>query len=389
MSGFERVKPDPGGREGAWLPLARDYAVAMFRRQAVIRATLHGHLTVDSPEVLEAVEAWEGEAYVHEDDEGVELILVRPPPDEATRWWLHGLLLAATMVTTLMSGALMMGIDPMGTSSFRVGTLWIPYPTEVDLGRLLEGAPFAFPFVGVLLAHEMGHYAMALRHRIRATPPYFIPFPAYFSVVGSLGAFIRIKGPIVRRSVLLDIGAAGPVASFLTSVPLVIWGLSMSQTAPGSADVLTPFVVPFAGEALWVGNSLAMSLLALPVLPDGLGVHPVVLHPAAFAGWLGLFVTALNLLPMGQLDGGHILHALEPRWQARAGRLFLLSLLPLGFMWWGWWVWAVAAVLVNRGRMRHPPVLQPAPDPDGLRRAVAWFCIICFFLTFVPVPLRF
>ncbi|HZD04657.1 MAG TPA: site-2 protease family protein, partial [Longimicrobiales bacterium] len=333
-------------------------------------------------------EAWEGPAWVRPAENGAELVLVRTLTPYRPRWWLHGLLLAATLFTTHMAGALLAGVDPFLTRFVQIGGVWIPYPTTVDWPLLARGAPFALPFVGILLAHEMGHYLTARRHGVAATPPFFIPFPAYWSVVGSLGAFIRIRGPMVRRSVLLDVGAAGPLASFLLSLPVALVGLSLSQPVSGVADLSTPYVISFTGEAIWIGNGAAFHALASFVLPGLVGVRPILLHPVAFAGWLGLFVTALNLLPLGQLDGGHILYALRPAIQARAGRLFLLALLPLGLLWWGWWPWAVIAFLINRGRVRHPAVLQGDVPLDRRRAAVAVACIIVFFLTFAPVPLR-
>jgi membrane-associated protease RseP (regulator of RpoE activity) len=175
------------------------------------------------------------------------------------------------------------------------------------------GASFAFPFLGVLMAHEMGHWAAARAHRVRASLPYFIPFPPYFSVIGTIGAFIRLRGPIVRRSVLFDIGSSGPFASFLCSLPLLAAGLALSEVAPGRADVRSPFVVFFLDQPVWLGNGLLTHAMALLLGPGPVGESPIHLHPFALVGWLGLFVTTLNLLPLGQLDGGHVLHALDPR----------------------------------------------------------------------------
>lgn len=384
MSGQEGVKPDLA----AWLPLARGYGVASIGTQEIVRARLHHGLEANDPRVQQAAEAWGGPAYVHQDEEGVELVLIRPGKSERSRWWLHVLLLGLTLVTTHMAGALLQGVDPFATRFLELGELSFPYPTSVDWPMLARGAPFALPFLAILLAHEMGHYAMARRHRVPVSLPYFIPFPAYYSIVGSLGAFIRIRGPMVRRSILLDVGAAGPVASFLLSIPLVALGLSLSGTAPGVANLATPYAIRFAGEVIWIGNGLVFHALASLFLPGAVGAQPIVLHPVALAGWLGLFVTALNLLPTGQLDGGHVLYALRPERQRCMGRVFLLSLLPLGLLWWGWWLWAVVAFLVNRGRITHPPVLQEGAPLDRRRAMVGILCVIIFFLTFVPVPLR-
>lgn len=357
------------------------------RGQEIVRARLHEGLTADDPAVRAALEAWDGTAWAHEDDEGVEVVLVRTRTVDGPRWWLHGLLLALTLVTTHMAGALLVGVDPFATRFLEVGEVWIPYPTSVDWSLLARGAPFALPFVGILLAHELGHWMAARRHRVAVTPPFFIPFPAYWSIVGSLGAFIRIKGPMVRRSVLLDVGASGPVVSFLLSLPVAAWGLALSQPLRGAADLATPWVITFAGETIRIGNGVAFHILAELTAPGG-GAGPVLLHPMAFAGWLGLFVTALNLLPTGQLDGGHVLYALRPELQRAVGRWFLFALLPLGFLWWGWWLWAVVVYLVNRGRTGHPSLLQEAVPPGRRRNAVGVACIIIFFLTFTPVPLQ-
>ena len=211
--------------------------------------------------------------------------------------------------------------------------------------------------------------------------------PPWISLVGTLGAFIRIKGPTVRRSVLFDIGAAGPYASFLLSIPALVIGFTLSSTVEGIATATTPFVVRFAGETVWLGSSPLLQLLGWFFFP-GLGSDPVLLHPLAFAGWLGLFVTALNLMPLGQLDGGHILYSLwDQRGQERAAWLFSFALLPLGLLWWGWWVWGGAALLVNRGKLRHPAVLQPRVPLDSRRRMLAQGAILIFLFTLPPVPL--
>jgi membrane-associated protease RseP (regulator of RpoE activity) len=305
------------------------------------------------------------------------------------RWALHIALFLLTLLTTLGAGAYLRGIDPFTYFRFSERS-WVPLPVGVDFPALWTGAVFAVPFLGILLAHESGHYIAARRHKIPVTPPYFIPFPPWYSVVGTLGAFIRIKGPTVRRSVLLDVAAAGPIASFLLSIPALLVGLRLSGPAvAGDATLLTPFVVRFAGETVRLGNGPLLHLLGKLYFPQMFGFVPIELHPLAFAGWLGLFVTALNLLPLGQLDGGHILYCLwEQPGQVRAAGLFVAALVPLGFVWWGWWLWGGAALLVNRGRLRHPPVVQPAVPLTPLRAFLARAAIVIFFLTFVPVPLH-
>lgn len=148
-------------------------------------------------------------------------------------------------------------------------------------------------------------------------------------------------------------------------------------------------VVEFAGQPIWLGSGVVVQGLLYLFFPSDLGVNVVFLHPVAFAAWLGLFVTFLNLLPFGPLDGGHILYALsksEQRWAAPA---LLLVLLPLGWLWWGWWLWAGLAVLLSRGRLAHMNVLQPQVMLGPVRTAIAWSAILMLFLTFVPLPVRF
>ncbi len=301
---------------------------------------------------------------------------------------MHAALFAATLLTTLAAGALMAGFDPFGTEILSVGDVAIPYPSTLDWSTLFLGAPFAIPFLGVLLAHEMGHYWAARTHRVRATLPYFIPFPPYLSIIGTIGAFIRLMGPTVRRAILFDVGSAGPLASFVVSVPLLAVGLHLSHTVPGPASLAVPFAIRSWGQTVWLGNGLLTHVVATLFGPAPVGSALILLHPLALAGWLGLFVTALNLLPLGQLDGGHIVYALAPRRHGIAARAFLACLLPLGLLWWGWWAWAVLVLVVNRGRVGHPPVIQQEPRIGPMRQVLGWLLIAMFFLTFVPVPLH-
>lgn len=381
--------PDPVNlAEAAWTELMARYRTGTVRGEEIIQGTLHPHLAPDDPEVVRMLEAWEGRSYVAHAEDGTDVVLIRSTTRDRPRWLLHSVLFALTLFTTHMAGALLAGVDPMDTRFVRMAGVWIPLPTGVDWSEMARGASFALPLMGVLLAHEMGHYLAALRHRIRVTPPFFIPFPAYYSVVGTLGAFIRIKSPTVRRAILFDVGVAGPLASFALSVPALALGLALSTPVAGSTELLTPFVVRFAGEPIRIGTGLASAGLAALALPGAFGETPILLHPVAFAGWLGLFVTALNLLPFGQLDGGHVVYALAPEWQAAAGRLFLVALLPLGLLWWGWWLWGGAALLLSRRRVAHPPVLQEAVGLGRGRRFLAWVAIVIFFLSFAPVPVR-
>ena len=228
---------------GAWLPLLEEYELSTLPHDLLLRGTLRSGLEAASPEIRDALAEWEGEAHLHRHEGGdTEVVLVLPQREEATRFWLHLLLFAATVVTTLAAGALLEGLDPFRTRVLRLGGVLVPYPTRLHLDTLATGLPFALPFMGVLLGHEMGHWAAARRHRIRASLPYFIPFPPYLSIIGTLGAFIRLRGATVRRSQLFDVGASGPVVSFALSLPLLIVGLGLSEVVPGQATVTSPYI---------------------------------------------------------------------------------------------------------------------------------------------------
>jgi membrane-associated protease RseP (regulator of RpoE activity) len=355
----------------------------------VLEGTLRPELDAASPEVLRALAEWPAPAYLQHEGDGTHVVLVyqsrevrEPLP------WLHLALFAATLLTTLGAGALMAGRDPFSTRLLQLGDVAIPYPSGIEWRELVLGASFALPFLGVLLAHEMGHYVAARYHRVRASLPYFIPFPPYFSIIGTIGAFIRLKGPTVRRAVLFDVGSAGPIASFVVSIPLLAAGLGLSQHVPGEASLTTPFAIEFVGQTVWLGNGLATHLLAEALGPGAVGETLIRLHPLALVGWLGLFVTALNLLPFGQLDGGHILYAIAPERHRLAARVFFLCLIPLGAIWWGWWAWGLLVLVVNRGRVAHPAVIQRRAGIGRLRSVLGWALIGMFFLTLVPVPLH-
>jgi membrane-associated protease RseP (regulator of RpoE activity) len=171
------------------------------------------------------------------------------------------------------------------------------------------------------------------------------------------------------------------------SVPLLALGLTLSRTVPGEASLATPFSIRFAGQTVWLGNGLVTHALATWFGPGQVGETLIRLHPLALVGWLGLFVTALNLLPFGQLDGGHVLYALAPERHSLAARAFFLCLIPLGWMWWGWWAWGVLVLGVNRGRIDHPRVIQKQAGIGRVRQILAWLLIVIFFMTLVPVPL--
>ncbi|HUP18760.1 MAG TPA: site-2 protease family protein, partial [Gemmatimonadota bacterium] len=241
-----------------------------------------------------------------------------------------------------------------------------------DPARLADGAPFSAALMGILAAHELGHYVAARRYGLRVTLPFFIPMPV-ISPIGTLGAVIKMKTPIYTRRMLLDVGAAGPIAGIVVAIPVAAWGVLHSPVLPVEEGVGIRL-----GEPLLFKAIVALFAAASPES------HDVYLGSVAFAGWIGLLVTALNLLPLGQLDGGHVLYALIGRAQHAVGWVFMAALLVMGWWWPGWYVWALLiAVLI---RVRHPPVLDPEIPLDGKRRALGWLSVALFAGCFTPVP---
>jgi membrane-associated protease RseP (regulator of RpoE activity) len=213
----------------------------------------------------------------------------------------------------------------------------------------------------------MGHYLYARYYRVYATVPFFVPFP---SLIGTLGAFIRIKSPIPSRAALFDIGIAGPIAGFIPACVALLVGISLSH----------PIAVPAASE-IQLGFPLAFHLAAR-LLHIGVPLSALSLHPIAAAAWVGMFATALNLLPGGQLDGGHIVFSISPRLHRWISMFTVFALVPLGkYLWTGWFLWAVMLALT----LRHPRVPR-YPDVSGRRRVLAVCAALMLVLTFTPAP---
>jgi Zn-dependent protease len=294
-------------------------------------------------------------------------LIVRPEPQ---RLLLHAGLFLLTFGTTTLAGALQKNIYPM-TSLSALGSGILANP-----GALIYGLPFAVPLMLILLCHEMGHYLMARKHGVRATLPYFLPAPPFpLLPIGTFGAFIRMRSVPMDRRTLFDVGAAGPWGGVLIAIPAVIIGLALSEVRPLS---------PFDG-GIFLGDSLLFSWLTQLVLGVSGDSVNIELHPIALAGWFGLFVTFLNLLPVGQLDGGHVTYALFGRFHRWISRGFLAVIFFLGFQGWvGWFFWV--ALLSFLG-VDHPPT-QDLSSPLDPRRAVgAWSTVALFGLTFMSAPL--
>ena len=289
----------------------------------------------------------------------------------ARRVWLHVALLVSTLLTTTVVGA---GLDaafragrpPSLEDQFNIYARLLSAPSV-----LLAGLPFSLTLLAILLAHEMGHYITCRRYGVDASLPYFIPAP---TLIGTFGAFIRIKSQIYSRRQLFDIGVAGPIAGFIVLLPVLAAGIALSHVQPGIAT---------QGEFVF-GTPLLLRIAEVAAFPRVPGTD-IALHPLARAAWFGLLATALNLLPIGQLDGGHILYSLFGDWHKALSRIFIAALVPIGlFYWWTWLVWA--GVLFIFG-MRHPIICDIAPV-GRTRTRLAVAALLMFVLSFTLVPIR-
>jgi membrane-associated protease RseP (regulator of RpoE activity) len=263
-------------------------------------------------------------------------------------------------------------------------TLWAgAYGTNADLfvgpwrflmenpGVLWKGVPFAATLLGILVTHEFGHYMLSKIHRIPASLPFFIPGPPHF--IGTFGAIIRMRGPILSRKALFDIGVAGPIAGFLVALPAFMIGLSWSQIVPN----VDTYGIRF-GPSTLVRFFVWLFFGTIPF------DHAIAFHPIADAAWFGLFVTSLNLIPIGQLDGGHVAYALWGNRQRSIALAVVPALLLLGFIGWpGWFLWAGMAGILG---LAHPPVMDPETSLGPIRMWIGWAAIAIFALTFAPVP---
>ena len=279
---------------------------------------------------------------------------------QPTRVWLNCVLLLVTICSTILAGSFLAGVDPF-----------------IDIKNLLKGIPFSITLLLILGAHEFGHYFACKLQGIQATLPYFIPAPPPIFPLGTFGAVIRIKSPIKDKKSLVKIGAMGPIIGFCVAIPIVIIGLKLSKFA-----LLSP-----TSEHIFLGNSIvfwALTNLFTNSPPIG---YDLSLHPVAFAGWVGMFVTAINLLPVGQLDGGHISYAL-------LGNNFKFITFPIIgimilcglFFWPGWLFWAI--LIVAFIGLRHPPPLNDITPLDRQHKFIGIGSMFIFIITFVPIPFK-
>lgn len=289
------------------------------------------------------------------------------------RNWLNGLLFVLTLF-----------------SCFFVGLSWsLSYKYAEVLDELNQGSPFldmikdpqiiglslayALVLAAILLAHEMGHFLTCRRYGLNATLPFFIPAP---TLIGTMGAFIKIKSPIRTKHQLFDIGIAGPLAGFALALPALAYGLSLSKVVSN---------IPEEGTIIF-GEPLLLKILGalfFPHLPAG---ADIVLHPVAFTGWVGILVTALNLFPIGQLDGGHILYSIFGEKTRKLTPFFLMVFIIMGiFFWIGWFLWALLLSFLG---LKHPQILDESSKLSRGRRILAVVVLIIFILSFIPDPVK-
>ena len=268
------------------------------------------------------------------------------------------LLFLATFATTLVAGSFLAGGNPLARP-----------------GDLLSGLMFNVPLLSILMVHELGHYTAARRHRVWVTLPFFIPFLPIPPLPGTMGAIIKLKSPFPDRNALMDLGAAGPLAGAAVAIPVLVAGLAMSEVRRATGGVGFP-----------LGESLLFRFLSKAVLGALPAGYDVILHPVAYAGWLGLYITMLNLIPAGQMDGGHIAYALFGDRYAEVARLIPYGLLLMGLVSGGWFVWAALLFLLGT---RHPrPLFEETPLTPGrklLGALAALLFLLCFTLDPFPI----
>jgi membrane-associated protease RseP (regulator of RpoE activity) len=278
------------------------------------------------------------------------------------------LLLALTLLTTTMVGAGMQADFQRGQPFDIESSYWQYAQFWRHPASLLSGLPFSLTLLAILMAHEMGHYVAAQYHRVDASWPYFMPSP----FLGTFGAFIRVRSPIYSKRVLFDIGAAGPLAGFVFLLPALSVGLAFSKIVPNIAH-----------QGMMQFSAPGLQLLMEKAIFPGVRSADIYLHPVARAAWIGMFATALNLLPIGQLDGGHILYAFFPNRHRLVSKLICIALLPLGWFWFGWLVWGLVLLWVGR---RHPAIFDDRDLTPG-RRQLGWIALAVFLLCFTFAPI--
>jgi membrane-associated protease RseP (regulator of RpoE activity) len=373
------------------IPAFEAWRVMRFGDREYVDAVVAPAHRSPSPGLASALARWPGSWYWTAPDRSGVVLVRTVGAARKERWLFHAVLFTLTLLCALGAGAALSGAwlpplrwSPYGPLAAAIsgGIQFIRDALGGGWRQLLPGLPFAASLLGILLVHELGHYFAARRYHIDTSPPFFLPVPPTLSPIGSLGAFIRMRSPVLDRRQLLDVGAAGPLAGFVVAIGVLLWGYTTSEPMALGPDATGEFVT-FAGRQIQLGSSLLTLGLREVFFPQAGAIY---LSPPAFAGWVGAFVTALNLLPLSQLDGGHVLYAMFGRRQTAIGGCALLALFVLGFSAPSWWVWGVLALVVGGGRWSHPSVVAPERAVPRRRRWIGWACIAVFVLTFVPLP---
>jgi len=271
-------------------------------------------------------------------------------------------LFSLTVLTTLIAGAIMENQNPF------IAPL-----------SITAGIPFSVTILLILGVHELGHYYFARKHNVDATLPFFIPAP---TLIGTFGAFIKMRSPVRKRKALVEIGAAGPIAGFLVALPALFIGMLQSKV-----------IVPYSENGIQLGDSLITKLVAMLIYPDLAQNEEILLSSVGFAAWIGMLVTMLNLLPIGQLDGGHIAYALLGKWHTKIAKaafmiVLLLGIVPLFFgqETYNWLVWAALVFFLIK--IKHPPILDSRTSITFKEKIIGITAFLIFILTFIPVPFK-
>jgi len=365
--------------------LLSHWRTVVVRDREIIEAVVRPEHRGPSPALREALGQWPGIHYWATGNDAGRLVLVRPTAaQQRERWPLHIVLFLGTFLTVQLGGALLLGGSVHTLPVLRGGWAGLVGSLTLWFEAGLRGAPFAMALMAILFSHEMGHYLTAKRYAINASPPYFLPAPIEINFIGTFGAFIRLRSPVIDRRQLMDVGAAGPWMGFGVALLMLIVGVQRSWVAaPDAFDA--HMVIQLAGTNLLAGDSV----ITWAIRHAFVGDQSLILHPIAVAGWIGMLVTALNLLPLGQLDGGHILYALLGRHQRIAAFLAWIGLLVLGQWFWPWWAWAALALILGGGRLTHPRVLESHRPIPPSRVPLGWASVILFIVTFAPIPIAF
>jgi membrane-associated protease RseP (regulator of RpoE activity) len=338
-------------------PFTNDQLSRHMRIEGIAGSRITGRIYDPVPENLAALKAVfktaGAVAYFERTPEGHAVTYGYAKPKRRRSLWVNVVLFVLTIGTTLLVGSANQGGNP--------------FQRPLDL---LLGWPFSLSIILVLGSHELAHYLTARRLGVDATPPYFLPVP--HPMTGTMGAFIRIDSPVPTKSALVRVGVSGPLVGFLVALPVSFIGLLLSK--PIDIDV---------SKGIQLGSPLAFWLISELLHPNLGPGKDLMLHPVAFAGWLGLFVTALNLLPIGQLDGGHVAYAVFGRRWQKLSWLVIAALALMGFFWLGWPFWAMLAIVLG---LRHPPPLDDVTPLDKVDWRLIAAAVLIIVLTLTPTP---